>query len=231
MKPNTVATLDFRFWILDFGLTDLAPLQNPKSNIQHSLVSTRAQSVIEYAVLLAIVIAALVAMQIYIKRGVAGLLANAAGGIGPQFDPKDTTGTGTTTSTDNTTTTARTLNEPDLTDWSKKQCLAEGRPAAECNAICIDLSDPPNGNCDDARIFGEVTQTTLDQPGKSTTDSTITVAPLEQTFGRGDDQCGIRIAECGMNGRPRRSPPHSPFPIPHSTRGVKRYWSWRSSGL
>lgn len=135
----------------------------------------KGQAVIEYAVLLTIVVAALVAMQIYIKRGMAGLLRGAADGMGGQFDPKNTTGTLTSTSTDNTTTTAQTLNEPDLTNLLKDTCRAEGKPPQECDAICIDLNE--NGTCSDPRVFGEIVETILNA-ATTTTNGTVTVGPL-----------------------------------------------------
>jgi len=46
----------------------------------------KGQSTLEYSVLIAIVVAALLAMQIYMKRGVQGKLRAAADDIGQQFD-------------------------------------------------------------------------------------------------------------------------------------------------
>lgn len=47
----------------------------------------RGQSTLEYALLIAAVVAGLVMMQIYLKRGVGGKLKGAADDIGEQFDP------------------------------------------------------------------------------------------------------------------------------------------------
>jgi|SRR3989338_3106810 len=47
----------------------------------------RGQSTLEYALLVAAVVAGLVMMQIYLKRGVGGKLKGAADDIGEQFDP------------------------------------------------------------------------------------------------------------------------------------------------
>lgn len=52
---------------------------------------------IEYSVIIACVIAALVGMQIYIKRGIQGRLRQASDEIGEQYAPMDTTSTGITT--------------------------------------------------------------------------------------------------------------------------------------
>jgi len=57
------------------------------------------QSTMEYAVLAAVVVGALLAMQIYIKRGAMGKLRAAADQMGEQFTPLNTTSTFTTTST------------------------------------------------------------------------------------------------------------------------------------
>lgn len=60
---------------------------------------SKAQSVLEYVILLAVIVGALVVMQIYIKRGVQGRLREATDDIGEQFDPKHQNYTSTTKST------------------------------------------------------------------------------------------------------------------------------------
>ena len=50
----------------------------------------RAQSTVEYAVLAAVVVGALLAMQIYIKRGAMGKMKSATDSIGEQFTPLHT---------------------------------------------------------------------------------------------------------------------------------------------
>jgi len=58
----------------------------------------KGQSVQEFAILLAVVTAALLAMQIYIKRGVQGRLKDLAGQISTQhYDPATTTSNYTVT--------------------------------------------------------------------------------------------------------------------------------------
>lgn len=47
----------------------------------------RAQSTLEYALLIAVVVGALVAMQVYMKQGVQGKLKESGDQIGKQFDP------------------------------------------------------------------------------------------------------------------------------------------------
>ena len=49
--------------------------------------SKRGQSTLEYAVLIVVIIAALIAMQVYIKRGVQGRLRESSDQIGEQFSP------------------------------------------------------------------------------------------------------------------------------------------------
>ena len=50
-------------------------------------MNTRGQSTVEYAVCIAVVVAALLAMQIYMKRGVQGKLRSATDDVGEQFSP------------------------------------------------------------------------------------------------------------------------------------------------
>lgn len=50
----------------------------------------KAQSTLEYAIIIAVVIAGLIAMQFYIKRGQQGRLRSASDDMGKQFDPLHT---------------------------------------------------------------------------------------------------------------------------------------------
>ena len=50
----------------------------------------RAQSTLEYAVLMVVIIGALIAIQTYLKRGVQGRLKSSADDIGDQFSPGNT---------------------------------------------------------------------------------------------------------------------------------------------
>lgn len=61
----------------------------------------KGQSTLEYAVIIAVVVAALVAMQTYVKRGLQGRLRQASDDIGEQFSPGYTTVNHTTNSTVN----------------------------------------------------------------------------------------------------------------------------------
>ncbi len=60
------------------------------------LIKQKGQSTLEYAMIIAIVAAGLIAMQIYMKRGVEGKMKESTDSIGQQFDA-DNTVTSTTT--------------------------------------------------------------------------------------------------------------------------------------
>jgi len=53
--------------------------------------SRTGQSTVEYAVLAAVVVGALLAMQVYVKRGTMGKVRSAADQIGDQYTPFTTT--------------------------------------------------------------------------------------------------------------------------------------------
>lgn len=61
------------------------------------LRSKRGQTTLEYAIVIAVVVSALIAMQIYIKRGIQGKLRSSTDQIGEQYSPGITTGGYTTT--------------------------------------------------------------------------------------------------------------------------------------
>ena len=71
----------------------------------------RGQSAIEYVATVLFVIAALLAMRIYIKRGMAGYLRGASDSMGPQYDPKDTTSDLTMETSGTTKTTANFIKD------------------------------------------------------------------------------------------------------------------------
>ncbi len=50
----------------------------------------KGQSVLEYAMIVAVVVAGLIAMQIYMKRGIQGKLRSSTDDIGAQFDAGNT---------------------------------------------------------------------------------------------------------------------------------------------
>jgi hypothetical protein len=95
---------DFRFLIFDFRLK----IQNPKSKIQNGL---RGQTALEYGVLMAIVVAALLTMQVYAKRGLSGKARQSADSMGEQYDPTATTSDVTVTAHTDTTTASELLKD------------------------------------------------------------------------------------------------------------------------
>jgi len=50
-------------------------------------INKKGQSTLEYAVLVVVIIGALIAMQIYVKRGVQGKLRESTDSVGEQFSP------------------------------------------------------------------------------------------------------------------------------------------------
>ncbi len=64
----------------------------------------RGQSTLEYALIIAVVVSALLLMQHYVKRGVAGKLRSSSDDIGDQFDPVRHKGQFTVTSSSLVTT-------------------------------------------------------------------------------------------------------------------------------
>jgi len=78
----------------------------------------KGQSTLEYAMIIAVVVGALLAINIYMKRGLQGRLRESADQIGDQFDANATTITRNTTHTGTTvqtvtagTTTSNTSGE------------------------------------------------------------------------------------------------------------------------
>jgi len=69
------------------------------------LVKNKAQSTLEYAILIGVIVGGLIAMQIYLKRGWQGKLKESADSMGTQFSPGQTTSNYTTNSYSNSTET------------------------------------------------------------------------------------------------------------------------------
>lgn len=76
----------------------------------------RGQSAIEYAVLIAVVVLALVTMQIYIKRGISGKLRAAADSVGEPYHPKQTDADFTLSVISDTMTEAKLLKDQQVDD-------------------------------------------------------------------------------------------------------------------
>lgn len=56
------------------------------------LSENKAQTTLEYAILIGVIVAGLIAMQVYVKRGFQGKLRESADSMGEQFSPGYTTG-------------------------------------------------------------------------------------------------------------------------------------------
>lgn len=65
-----------------------------------------AQSVLEYAVIIAVITAGLIAMQLYLKRGIQGGLRNQSESLGEQYRPGQTVSVQEKETTVNTTQTS-----------------------------------------------------------------------------------------------------------------------------
>ena len=67
------------------------------------LLNKKAQSTLEYAILVAVVVGALLAVQVYMKRGVQGRLRSSTDNIGDQYSAGNVTSKFVTTETPSTT--------------------------------------------------------------------------------------------------------------------------------
>lgn len=94
----------------------------------------RAQSTLEYGVVIAVIVAGLVAMQVYIKRGMQGRLKQASDDIGEQFSPGYTTGMTTSTSTvDSTEVVMGGTNPTSTTTSTQTQTRASSEEVADAS--------------------------------------------------------------------------------------------------
>ena len=84
----------------------------------------RAQTTLEYAILIGVIVAGLIAMQVYLKRGFQGKLKESADTMGQQFSPDYTTSHYTTkSSTDSEETLS---NEVTTTKINKQESAKTG---------------------------------------------------------------------------------------------------------
>ena len=83
----------------------------------------QGQSTLEYAMIIAVVVGALIAMQIYMKRGLQGKLRESSDDIGKQFEAAATKVNNTTTRTSKTIET--TANGGTYIDTGSKAGTAE----------------------------------------------------------------------------------------------------------
>lgn len=101
------------------------------------LNNKRGQSTLEYAVLIIIVVAALLSIQVYIKRGVQGRLKSSADDIGDQYSVGNTNVIKKTITVSNTTdrfgiardgtdaqgVSVTALREPEVTQTTEKSLI------------------------------------------------------------------------------------------------------------
>jgi len=69
------------------------------------MLMRRAQSILEYSVVITCVVLSLIAMQSYMRRGIQGRLRNDADSLGQPYEPGSTTSDTTLQSSSSTTTT------------------------------------------------------------------------------------------------------------------------------
>lgn len=86
-------------------------------------MTRQGQSSVEYALLIAVIVAALMGMQVYAKRGLSGKLRSASDSIGEQYAPGATTGKFTTTIASNTTTTSKLVKDRDIGGGQKADVM------------------------------------------------------------------------------------------------------------
>ena len=73
----------------------------------------RGQSTLEYGVIIGVVVAALIAVQAYVKRGLQGKMRQATNEIGEQYSPGNTTSSYTTeTKVESNESTAADASDP-----------------------------------------------------------------------------------------------------------------------
>ena len=115
----------------------------------------RGQSTLEYAVVIAVVVGALIASQTYFKRGVQGKFKQASDDIGEQFSPGastyDYTTTSSTTSTDTVapvtaTAAAGGTTTPDTTDALSKNTTTVSQTQERYGTEYISPYDDTNEN-------------------------------------------------------------------------------------
>lgn len=87
----------------------------------------KAQSTLEYGVIIAVIVAALIAMQVYFKRGVQGKIRQSADDIGEQFSPGYTTGRTTTTTSVSSSETVTGGEQPITTSSSTQRQTRDNR--------------------------------------------------------------------------------------------------------
>lgn len=131
---------------------------------------------------LAVVVAALVAMQIYVKRAFSGSLKSAADNLGPQYDLRQTT-TNTPTVREtfrDAVTRSVVVSEVDLFNLGQSgECLfVNGAECDICPEATIEACDLDRDNdCDSDRVFATLSSTCLNRETSSVRSNETVAAP------------------------------------------------------
>ena len=83
----------------------------------------KGQTTVQYAVLVAATISALLAMQVYLKRGISGRIRSAADSIGAQYAPKQVTADMTVKTKSDTTTSSTLVKDQPISATEKADVL------------------------------------------------------------------------------------------------------------
>ncbi|MFA5357036.1 MAG: hypothetical protein WC301_06540 [Candidatus Omnitrophota bacterium] len=118
----------------------------------------RAQSTVEYAMLIACIAAALIAMQIYVKRSIQGRAKDAADQIGEQYSSKTTRSslTQTITNPDPVTITGKPVFVPVVnpdTGKTENREIMEVTRHETTNIAISDGSYEETGKLSDEKLF------------------------------------------------------------------------------
>lgn len=108
----------------------------------------RAQSTVEYAVLIACLTAALIGMQIYIKRSLQGRFKEAANEIGEQYSAK-------TTKSSLTQTITQTVNITGEPDWIKDSTTSKNYEITKVTRIENSRATLPGGSYEETGNLSE----------------------------------------------------------------------------
>ena len=140
----------------------------------------RAQTILEYAAVIACVVAALLAMQVYIKRGMQGRLRQVADELGQQYAPMNTEGNSTLSYSSSTTVEVITLSERELT---LKYYGYPTDPYADGVVYCQDLDSDGIGDCVDLDGDGILEKDVFATETKSTLHNAKTTQKGEEKIG------------------------------------------------
>lgn len=100
----------------------------------------------EYAIVIFCVVAALLAMQVYLKRGMQGRIRLSADSLGQQYAPRNTTGNSTLRYTSSSRETSETLTERQLT---QKYYGYPTNVTTNATVYCMDVDGDGINDCYD----------------------------------------------------------------------------------